>query len=131
MKTTFKSKVKNVFAKGKSMVLRTEMKIATALAAVASTCGFAFCEEQEKSIGDAATTVLKMFFGIITFAGIAMAGVGAIQFVLWALAAKEGQAQPGQMGKALGMFFGGLVCAFLKTLLTTILGFDPTVVNFA
>jgi hypothetical protein len=125
MKTTFKTKVKNVVAKGKNLVCKAEMKALAALTAIYGAMGIAYCETNT-DINSAAQKVLDMFFGLITFAGIIMTGVGIIQFIQWALAAKEGQAQPGQMAKALGMFFGGLVCALLKTLLGT-LGLDLTV----
>ncbi len=125
MKTTFKSKVKNVVAKGKNMIYKAEMKVLGALTAIYATMGLAYCEEgtDPSGINNAAQTILNLFFGLVTFAGFIMAGVGVIQFVQWILAAKEGQAQPGQMAKALGMFFGGLVCALLKGILEA-LGMD-------
>ena len=125
MKTSFKTKVKNFFSKGKQMICKAETKAVAALSAVYATMGIAYCETNT-DINTAAQKVLDMFFGLITFAGVVMTGVGIIQFIQWALAAKEGQAQPGQMAKALGMFFGGLVCCLLKTLLTS-LGIDLTI----
>ncbi len=128
MKTTFKSKVKSVVAKGKNMVSKAEMKVLGALTALYATMGIGYCADGS-GLSGAAQKILKMFFGLITFAGIIMTGVGVIQFVQWALAAKEGQAQPGQMAKALGMFFGGLVCALLKTILVA-LGLDIDNLSF-
>lgn len=128
MKTTFKSKVKSVVAKGKNMVSKAEMKVLGALTALYATMGIGYCADNS-GLSGAAQKILKMFFGLITFAGIIMTGVGVIQFVQWALAAKEGQAQPGQMAKALGMFFGGLVCALLKTILVA-LGLDIDNLSF-
>jgi hypothetical protein len=123
---TFKSKVKNLFSKGKQMISKAEFKLAAALTSIAGTCGIALCDENP--LETSANKVLNLFFGLIKFAGIAMVVVGFVQFVMWALAAKEGQAQPGQMAKALGMFFGGLVCCLIEALLTA-LGV-PTTVTF-
>jgi hypothetical protein len=132
---TFKSKVKNLFSKGKQMISKAEFKLAAALTSIAGTCGIALCDGAAAGSGTdvnpletSANKVLNLFFGLIKFAGIAMVVVGFVQFVMWALAAKEGQAQPGQMAKALGMFFGGLVCCLIEALLKT-LGV-PTTITF-
>ena len=74
---------------------------------------------------------LKTMFSITVFAGIVLIAAGAASLIRTIVSMASGeQAQPGALGKGIGLIVGGVVLCALKAIVTSIIGQDPTTMNF-
>lgn len=74
---------------------------------------------------------LKTMFSITVFAGIVLIAAGAASLIRTIVAMASGeQAQPGALGKGIGLIVGGAVLCALKAIVTSIIGQDPTTMTF-
>ena len=58
-----------------------------------------------------------------------IAGAASLIRTIVSIASGE-QAQPGAIGRGLGLLIGGIVLAALKAIITAVIGTDPTGINF-
>lgn len=74
---------------------------------------------------------LKTMFSTTVFGGIVLiaAGIASLIRTIVAMAAGE-QAQPGALGRGIGLVVGGVVLCALKAIVTAVLGQDPTTMTF-
>lgn len=111
-----KEKVQNVCKKVGNWFRSVEVQAGLVAVASAAQVGIAYAD-----VNDTINNVLKFVFGGVTLVGIFMAIVGVVQLVRYYMAVSGGdQAQPGQLGKAIGMLIGGIVCVFVKTILSAL-----------
>ena len=74
---------------------------------------------------------LKTMFSITVFAGIVLIAAGAASLIRTIVSMASGeQAQPGALGKGIGLIVGGAVLCALKAIVTAIIGQDPTTMSF-
>lgn len=74
---------------------------------------------------------LKTMFSITVFAGIVLIAAGAASLIRTIVSMASGeQAQPGALGKGIGLIVGGAVLCALKAIVTAIIGQDPTTMTF-
>lgn len=74
---------------------------------------------------------LKTMFSITVFAGIVLIAAGAASLIRTIVSMASGeQAQPGALGKGIGLIVGGAVLCALKAIVTAIIGTDPTTMTF-
>lgn len=74
---------------------------------------------------------LKSMFSLLVFAGIILVAAGAAMLIRTIVSMASGeQAQPGALGKGIGLIVGGAVLCALKALVTAIIGSDPTALTF-
>ena len=74
---------------------------------------------------------LKTMFSITVFAGIVLIAAGAASLIRTLVSMASGeQAQPGALGKGIGLIVGGVVLCALKAIVTAIIGSDPTTMSF-
>ena len=74
---------------------------------------------------------LKTMFSITVFAGIVLIAAGAASLIRTIVSMASGeQAQPGALGKGIGLIVGGAVLCALKAIVTSIIGQDPTTMKF-
>ena len=94
---------------------------------LASICP-AYCDINGNS---AMQKFLKTMFSITVFGGIVLiaAGVAALIRTIVSMASGE-QAQPGALGRGIGLIVGGAVLCALKAIVTAIIGQDPTTMTF-
>ena len=96
-------------------------------AAIASVCP-AYCDINGNT---AMQKFLKTMFSITVFAGIVLIAAGAASLIRTIVAMASGeQAQPGALGKGIGLIVGGVVLCALKAIVTAIIGQDPTTMTF-
>lgn len=115
-----KNKVKEIRTAVNSKVFKATMAVSAMMGGILS----GYCDTTlDGSMGK----FLEQMWKVLTFAGIIMAALGAASLVrtISSIASGE-QAQPGALGKGLGMLIGGIALAALKTLLGT-LGIQTTV----
>lgn len=94
---------------------------------LASICP-AYCDINGNS---AMQKFLKTMFSITVFGGIVLiaAGVASLIRTIVSMASGE-QAQPGALGRGIGLIVGGAVLCALKAIVTAIIGQDPTTMTF-
>ena len=74
---------------------------------------------------------LKTMFSITVFAGIVLIAAGAASLIRTIVSMASGeQAQPGALGKGIGLIVGGAVLCTLKAIVTAVIGSDPTTMTF-
>lgn len=74
---------------------------------------------------------LKTMFSVTVFAGIILIAAGAASLIRTIVSMASGeQAQPGALGKGIGLIVGGAVLCALKAIVTSIIGQDPTTMTF-
>ena len=119
--------------KEKGMTVKTKMEDFSvrarlvAGAAIASICP-AYCDINGNT---AMQKFLKTMFSITVFAGIVLIAAGAASLIRTIVAMASGeQAQPGALGKGIGLIVGGAVLCALKAIVTAIIGQDPTTMTF-
>lgn len=119
-------KEKVIMAKFKRGNVLTGTKAAM-MCAIAGICP-AYCDINGNT---AMQKFLKTMFSITVFAGIVLiaAGVASLIRTIVAMASGE-QAQPGALGKGIGLIVGGAVLCALKAIVTAIIGQDPTTMTF-
>ncbi len=103
-------------------------KAAVMLAAIAGVCP-AYCTVINGN--SAMQKFLKTMFSITVFAGIVLIAAGAASLIRTIVSMASGeQAQPGALGKGIGLIVGGAVLCALKAIVTAIIGTDPTTMTF-
>jgi hypothetical protein len=114
--------MKNLIQKMKAKLQRAETKVMVAAGALGANVGVAYCD---KDINTMAQGVMNLIFNGIMYVGIGLTAFGLIQLVRCVMAVAGGdQLQPGQLGKAIGLTIGGIVCICMKVLIKTITGTD-------
>lgn len=74
---------------------------------------------------------LKTMFSITVFAGIVMIAAGVASTIRTVVSMVSGeQAQPGALGRGIGLIVGGAVLCALKAIVTAVIGQDPTTMTF-
>ena len=118
-------KAKAVMAKNKLGEMPTKAKVAW-MCLLAAICP-AYCDINGNT---AMQKFLKTMFSITVFAGIVLIAAGAASLIRTIVSMASGeQAQPGALGKGIGLIVGGAVlCA--KAIVTAIIGSDPTTMTF-
>ena len=103
-------------------------KVAGAIGGVLILVSPAWCDIS----GDSALkNFLKTLFNVLTFAGVVLIIAGAASLIRTIVSIASGeQAQPGAIGRGLGLLIGGIVLAALKAVITAVIGQDPTGINF-
>jgi hypothetical protein len=115
--------MKNLIQKLKAKLQKTETKIMVAAGALGANVGLAYCED--KDVNAMAQSVMNLIFNGIMYVGIGLTAFGLIQLVRCVMAVSGGDnLQPGQLGKAIGLTVGGIVCICMKVLIKTITGTD-------
>lgn len=94
---------------------------------IASVCP-AYCDVNGNT---AMQKFLTTMFSITVFAGIVLIAAGAASLIRTIVSMSSGeQAQPGALGKGIGLIVGGAVLCALKAIVTAIVGSDPTAMTF-
>ena len=115
-------KIKNLGMKAKAKIVGASAMASMAVMSVMGHC--------DVDVNSSTQKVMKAIFNVLLFGGIAMAAVGVGMLVRTVIAMSQGdQAQPGALGKAIGLTVGGIVLAALKTIMTTVTGQDPTTIT--
>lgn len=100
----------------------------SATASCLSAVGIGFCDINANS---SMQNFLKKLFSVLVFAGIVLAVAGVVSLLRTIVSMASGeQAQPGALGKGIGLLLGGIFLATAKALLQAILGVDPTTLTF-
>ena len=104
-----------------------DKKMVAAAAAVAGVAGSLLPGYCDANLDASMNKFLEQMWKVLTFAGIIMAALGVASLVrtIGSIASGE-QAQPGALGKGVGLLLGGIALAALKTLLG-VLGISATV----
>lgn len=119
-------KAKAVMAKNKLGEMPTKAKVAW-MCLLATVCP-AYCDINGNT---AMQKFLKTMFSITVFAGIVLIAAGAASLIRTIVSMASGkQAQPGALGKGIGLIVGGAVLCALKAIVTAIIGSDPTTMTF-
>ena len=121
-----KIKEKAIMAKSKmdDVSIKTGVAISTAVAAVCP----AYCDINGNT---SMQKFLKTMFSITVFAGIVLIAAGAASLIRTIVAMASGeQAQPGALGKGIGLIVGGAVLCALKAIVKAIIGQDPVTMTF-
>lgn len=108
---------------------RASMKLKTAITTcmLATVCP-AYCDINGNT---SMQKFLKTMFSITVFAGIVLIAAGAASLIRTIVSMASGeQAQPGALGKGIGLIVGGAVLCALKAIVTAIIGTDPTTMTF-
>jgi len=93
-------------------------------------CGLCFCTTTIDA-NSSAKNFMKVLFNAIMFAGVVLIIAGAAMLIKTIVGLASGeQAQPGSIGRALGLLIGGIVAVGLKAIIKTITGVDPTTMTF-
>lgn len=117
---------KAMMAKNKQerMPIRTKTAVVCILASICP----AYCDINGNT---AMQKFLKTMFSITVFAGIVLIAAGAASLIRTIVSMASGeQAQPGALGKGIGLIVGGAVLCALKAIVTAIIGTDPTTMTF-
>ena len=114
--------------KAKQAINQNMVKAALAAGGAALMFSPAWCDIS----GDSALkNFLKTLFNVLTFAGVVLIIAGAASLIRTIVSIASGeQAQPGAIGRGLGLLIGGIVLAALKAVITAVIGQDPTSINF-
>lgn len=115
-------------SKAKAKVNSLAIGAASTVSAGLASIGLGFCEVNANS---SMQNFLKTMFNIITFAGVVLAVAGAVTLIRTIISMASGeQAQPGALGKGIGLLVGGIILCAAKALVTAIIGQDPTSMTF-
>lgn len=120
----------SIASKLKSMKAATKAKIGTAslMAGTMMTQVAAYCDVDGNS---SMQNFLTTMFNFLLFGGIVLAIVGIVLLIKTIVSMASGeQAQPGALGKGIGLLIGGIVLACTKLIVTSIIGQDPTTMTF-
>lgn len=120
----------SIASKLKSMKAATKAKIGTAslMAGTMMTQVAAYCDVDGNS---SMQNFLTTMFNFLLFGGIVLAIVGIVLLIKTIVSMASGeQAQPGALGKGIGLLIGGIVLACAKLIVTSIIGQDPTTMTF-
>jgi len=116
--------MKNLKSKAVMAKVRTKAAVLGTLACLSP----AYCDVNGNS---AMQKFLKTMFSITVFAGIVLIAAGTASLIRTIVSIASGeQAQPGALGKGIGLIVGGVVLCALKAIVTAIIGSDPTTMTF-
>lgn len=116
--------MKNLKTKAVMAKVRTQAAVLGVLACISP----AYCDVNGNS---AMQKFLKTMFSITVFAGIVLIAAGTASLIRTIVSMASGeQAQPGALGKGIGLIVGGVVLCALKAIVTAIIGSDPTTMIF-
>ena len=122
-----KLKAEAIMAKNKLKRASMRAKTAITTCMLATVCS-AYCDINGNT---SMQKFLKTMFSITVFAGIVLIAAGAASLIRTIVSMASGeQAQPGALGKGIGLIVGGAVLCALKTIVTAIIGTDPTTMTF-
>lgn len=121
--------VKNLsLSKAKAKVNSLAVGAASAVSAGLASVGLGFCDVNANT---SMQNFLKTLFNIIIFAGVILVVAGAVSLIRTVISMASGeQAQPGALGKGIGLLVGGIILCAAKALITAIIGQDPTTMTF-
>lgn len=121
--------VKNLsLSKAKAKVNSLAVGAASAVSAGLASVGLGFCDVNANT---SMQNFLKTLFNVIIFAGVILAVAGAVSLIRTVISMASGeQAQPGALGKGIGLLVGGIILCAAKALITAIIGQDPTTMTF-
>lgn len=121
--------VKNLsLSKAKAKVNSLAVGAASAVSAGLASVGLGFCDVNANT---SMQNFLKTLFNVIIFAGIILVAMGAVSLIRTIISMASGeQAQPGALGKGIGLLVGGIVLCAAKAVVTAIIGQDPTTMTF-
>lgn len=110
-----------------SIITKAKMKVnsvaacaVSSLSAGLATIGLGFCDVEVKA-GESMKRFIKLVFNVLMFGGIIMAAIGAVMLVRTIISMASGeQAQPGALGKGIGLLLGGIFLMSAKFLVETI-----------
>lgn len=109
-------------------VRRLTMRLMAVTAGTAVLMSPAYCDINGNT---AMQKFLKTMFSITVFAGIVLIAAGAASLIRTIVSMASGeQAQPGALGKGIGLMVGGAVLCALKAIVTSVIGQDPTSMTF-
>lgn len=118
----------SIITKAKMKVNSVALCAASSLSAGLATIGLGFCDVDA---GASMKRFIKIVFNVLMFGGIIMAAIGAVMLIRTIVAMASGeQAQPGALGKGIGLLLGGILLMAAKFLVTKIIGQDPTTIDF-
>lgn len=121
-------KVQSTLTKAKAKVNSLAVGAATSVSAVLASVGLGFCDVNANT---SMQNFLKTMFNVIIFAGVVLAVAGAVSLIRTIISMSSGeQAQPGALGKGIGLLVGGIILCAAKALITAIIGQDPTSMTF-
>lgn len=125
-------KAKAMMAKTKLETMPTRAKAAIVCTLASISKGILVCPAYCDINGNTAMQkFLKTMFSITVFAGIVLIAAGAASLIRTIVSMASGeQAQPGALGKGIGLIVGGAVLCALKAIVTAIIGSDPTTMTF-
>lgn len=113
-----------VKSKGKRLHLKYMAVLGTAMCCISP----AYCDINGNT---AMQKFLKTLFSITVFGGIVLIAAGASSLIRTIVSMASGeQAQPGALGKGIGLVVGGIVLCALKAIVKAIIGQDPTTITF-
>ena len=105
------------------------MGVTSTMTAGLATVGLAFCSTVNAN--SSMQKFLKTLFNVIMFAGVILAVAGAVSLIRTVISMASGeQAQPGALGKGIGLLVGGIILCAAKAVITAIIGVDPTTMTF-
>lgn len=118
----------SIITKAKMKVNSVALCAASSLSAGLAAIGLGFCDVDA---GASMKRFIKIVFNVLMFGGIIMAAIGAVMLIRTIVAMASGeQAQPGALGKGIGLLLGGILLMAAKFLVTKITGQDPTTIDF-
>ena len=115
--------IKNFFRKMNAKLEKAENKAMAVVGGLGLQTGAGFCTKGVNAMGQ---TVMSIIFNGILYVGLAVTVAGIIMLVRCIMAVSGGdQLQPGQLGKAIGMTIGGIICVAAGPIIKAITGVDP------
>lgn len=122
---TITSSLSNAKAKINYKLMGVTSTMTAGLAAV----GLGFCDPVDAS--GSMQKFLKTLFNIVMFAGVILALAGAVTLIRTIVSMASGeQAQPGALGKGIGLLVGGIILCAARAVIEAIIGVDPTTLTF-
>ena len=112
----------------KEKLKKAGQRMMAVVAGSTAVVGLAYCDINGNT---AMQKFLKTMFSITVFAGIVLIAAGAASLIRTIVSMASGeQAQPGALGKGIGLMEGGAVLCALKAIVTAVIGQDPTAMTF-
>ena len=118
----------NLMNRMKEAFADRRVKAAAVISGMMLTVSPAWCDINGET---ALKNFLKTLFNVLIFAGVVLIIAGAASLIKTIVSIASGeQAQPGAIGRGIGLLVGGIVLAALKAVITAVIGQDPTTINF-
>lgn len=123
-----KAKAEAVFAKANAKKNMLAISAMSSLSAGLASVGLGFCEVNANKTMQ---NFMKTMFNVLTFGGVVLIAVGAVTLIKTIIALASGdQAQPGAIGKGIGLLVGGIILAAARIVVKAVIGDDPTSMTF-